>query len=104
MTTAKHARRITRLARDFLLGLGLFAAAALSGIAGGSSGNLVDSANARLFDASSNIIAETASGGMSLHHVEALVSFALVFASMFALNLWFVRHLRRVHAAPRRLE
>lgn len=107
-------RRLLRTARDFLLGLALFAVVAMTGIAGtpGSSGFLSNSAHARYFEIEpvSPTAAMVGAVGQSKgaearalrQHLLAVSSLALAFATAFAFNIWLARHLRRVHASDRR--
>jgi hypothetical protein len=114
MTIRKLARRWKRPARDFALGLGLYAVFALSGITElVSSGHLFgSSAQAQLLEASEleAVKAFTADWSTTVQSLAASVElrqramitsamFAFAFASMFALNMWFGRHLRFVHLA-----
>lgn len=108
--------RIVRSVRDFLTGLGLFAL-----ILTGSSYLPAREATSRLpiftsrahaspayeYTQINNVFAAradskaatvTAQPGKERHH---MVILALVFASLVAFNLAFLRHLRRVYASPR---
>lgn len=111
MTSTKFKRRFSRPVRDFALGLTVFAA---SSLACGTnwmekSGVLSGAAQAGRFEEQVNgeqvFGAVTAMPGAvlgSLEHMSVFLSLALGFAGIFALNLWFARHVHRVHATHRR--
>lgn len=113
MTLPKISRSVAQVAGDFLAGLVLFAALVAPGLAGSpepGTGWLSNAAHARydLLDPTFDII----DAGMAVPvppewitfqpQVAALMSLALAFATLFAVNLWFARHVRRAHAAYRR--
>jgi len=112
MNHHKLARRMVRPLRDFLIGLALFSGVALSGVLdvcqGGvcQGGLFASSAHARMFTPEpksdpgdrSSIEPTSPAGQPTL----ALASLAVAFATLTALNLWFARHICRVHASYRR--
>lgn len=101
MKRSKFKRRFMRPFRDFVLGLGLFAAVAAPGVAGHlcQSGPFGGEVHASLFRPNNT-------AGLPLsdpaQHVMLLIILAIVSASVFALNMWFIRHLRRTYRVPRR--
>lgn len=111
MMQHKLARRFARPARDFMFGMVLFLAIAVSGVVrtSSSSGLIASSAYAGLleeepaaqpqFGAERQVVAPLDMRQQAM----ALASLALAFSTLFAMNLWFARHLRRVHATQRRL-
>lgn len=113
MTTTKWMRRYGRSAQDFALGLAAFSTAALTGGAG-PCGFFSTAAHARRFEeeilplvpvSGSETVqafhAATPAWTMT-HQVMVFATLAIAFASMFALNLWFARHVRRVHGSIQR--
>lgn len=113
-TTNLFGSRLARPVRDFLLGLTLFTVVAVTCLAGAPDcGGLISNpAQARLFEVEpvaedlAVAFALSQAGAASMPSLAqqfmALSSLALAFASVFALNLWFARQLRRVHAVERR--
>ncbi len=113
MTTAKLKRRFSRPVRDFALGLTVFAG---SSLACGTNwientGVLSGAAQAGRFEEDAISIGAQVSGAViampgpvlgSPEHMSMFLSLALGFAGVFALNLWFARHVQRVHASYRR--
>lgn len=116
MSQGKLARRLRRPIRDFLFGLALFCAIAASGVADRShrGGLLAGAAHAgwleELVEAptgpDARAVQTAASGPWSSasvpHQVMIVISLATAFGLVFAVNLWFARHLRRAHAVYRR--
>jgi hypothetical protein len=114
LNQTKLARRMARPIRDFLLGLLLFAVVAGSGIVDmtpASHGWLTSAAHAsrlEIFepaDAMMQAVAAVeapAAPGLRIAQISTLLSLALAFASLFAANLWFARHVQRAHATYRR--
>lgn len=116
MMPMKRSRRAARALRDFLAGLVLFVTIAAAGVGertpAGTSW-LAGAAHAQRlieieapadpslqpFLVSSVRAAPMADGRRQL---PALVSLAVAFSMLIALNMWFARHVRRVHAAARR--
>lgn len=108
MKTSKWVRRFAKTVRDFALGLGLFAAVSLPG----AFSLFSTAAHARRFEeeplplvqlATPPVEASKLATGLSpTHHMMVFVTLAVAFATLFALNLWFARHVRRVHASSRR--
>ncbi len=113
MTHIKLIRRYYRTARDFVVGLAAFHFAVLAGLASPCDW-LSTAAHARRFEEEplpmasgliSNIVPASPTGSLgwsSTHHAMMFLTLAVAFATMFALNLWFARHVRRVHASSRR--
>lgn len=115
----KLARRMSRPVRDVAMGLVVFSAIVLSGVIGTSNpGSLIaSSAHAGLLE--EEPVPDVQLGAdrqlVALHGIQrpiqqharqdamALTSLALAFSLLFALNLWFARHLRQLHARNRRL-
>jgi hypothetical protein len=113
MATNKLISRYRRSARDFALGLGVFATAGLADLA--SPGCFFSTAaHARRFEEEPLSLAIGQSpdamtafhtltrGGSGGHQLMVIATLAVAFATMFALNLWFARHVRRVHVSARR--
>ncbi len=111
MTRSKFARRMARPVGDFLFGLGLFGAVVLPSLLEASrsgGGWLASSAHAHLFEIQMMdrmfemaAIAPVSAGQPG---VLAVICMAMAFASLFSLNLWFARHVRKAHASYRRAE
>ena len=112
-TTARTGRRLPRSFRDFLLGLTLFIVVAITGLAGAPTGSgfISNAAHAQYYEiatATKEMASAFGAGHARLggdafrQQLLVLSSLALAFAGIFALNLWFARHLRRVHATDRR--
>lgn len=101
MKRSKLKRRLMRPFRDFMLGLGLFAAVAAPGVAGHlcPSGPFGGEVHAGLFRAGH---AEGLPLSDPSQHLMLLIILGIVSASLFALNMWFIRHLRRAYRRPRR--
>ena len=106
-STSRSGMPLPRAVRDFVLGLAVFTVLALPGIGlcvGGAKDFLGSTALAHSEVRDGGLI------GVVLHAssspvVAALMTFAsmaFAFASLFALNLWLLRHVRHVHAASRR--
>jgi hypothetical protein len=102
-------RRVARPVADFLVGLLLFGAFLLpawmeASKAGGS--RLAGAAHARLleFGLRDHMIGLAAIAAVPAPEpsVVAVVCVGMAFASLFAVNLWFARHVRAAHAAYRR--
>lgn len=113
MIRSKLSRRVARPIRDFLGGLVLFAALIGPGLAPtphAGMGWLSNAAHARydIVDPTYEIIEAAAAiplppEWMSFQpQMAAVLSLAAAFAAMVALNMWFVRHVRRAHASYRR--
>lgn len=109
MNRSKLMRRMAPAARDFLTGLLLFAGVAMSGLidtAERGSGWLTTSAHARLFELEmlDGIVEAASIAPVAAAQPQglAMAVLALAFASLFAVNLWFARHIRRAHASYRR--
>jgi hypothetical protein len=107
-STRPPSRRVPRGLRDFLLGLTLFAVVAMAGLAGepGGGGIFTNPAQARFLVEEPAVGAWVSAGSVTLRppgqQLADLASLALAFAAVFAFNLWFARHLRRVHAGDTR--
>ena len=119
MTARKLVRRWVRPTRDFLLGLGVYAAVGCSGLAdAGAAAQLFGgAAHARLLEhpvalqpaqsadwagiaiigapAGDRLAALAVSSSMTSVMMSTIM--ALAFASLFSLNLWFARHLRHAY-------
>jgi hypothetical protein len=110
MLTSKLARKLAVPLRDVLLGLGIFLVLAL--VCAGVSvvdGRLVfDVAHARFMEPAATaemvtVAVDPASAfNRELQRVVTFGLLAVTFALLFAINLGFVRHLRRAYASPRR--
>lgn len=114
MSKARLTRRLVRPVADFALGLALFGALVASGVVDWSTpgGLIAGSAHAGWLEEIPKAIAgieravELAGtriepAASTLHHWLTVMSLALAFASMFAVNMWFIRHLRRVRTGSR---
>ena len=114
MNPKKLKRRMIRPMRDFLAGLMMFTAVALSGVIdvppAGTSW-ISSSAHARMLvaDAPDPALEQFLVPAPRIEliasrqqHLLALLSLALAFSTLFAANMWFARHLRHAHAAYRR--
>ena len=111
MASAKFLRRARRPIRDFLLGLGLFAVIAASGVAqqGPSYGLFAQSAHAGWMEevaaatgAALDLKVRPMEAEPGLRHAVTVGILASVLSGLFAFNLWFARHLRRAYAPRRR--
>lgn len=113
MTRAKLTRRIARPLRDFLGGLVLFGTLIAPGLMGPpqtGTGWLSNAAHARydILDPAYDIIEATMMAPIPPEWVSfqpqlaAMLSLAAAFAALFAFNMWFLRHVKRVHASNRR--
>ena len=113
MNLTKLSRRTKRSIRDFLAGLMLFGAVALSGVVDttpSSGGWIASAAHARLLEGEPTAMlvkappnAATATAATSRRQqVMGFISLALALSTIFALNLWFARHMRQAHASYRR--
>ena len=114
MNQRKLARRLARPARDFLVGLTLLSAVALCCItdsAPAGTGWIASAAHARIVEPEAAVepflvpflglpAGLEPAAGVS-HHLLALASAAVAFATLVAINLWFVRHLRQVQEIGR---
>lgn len=109
MNQTKLVRRLALPVRDFAAGLSLFllVAASSAGVAPTSgAGWIATSAQAHFVKVDNMdgmigaILAVPAVAGPN--GLMATLCLALAFASLFALNLWFARHVKRVHATYRR--
>jgi hypothetical protein len=110
MTRREETRRLTRLLKDFLIGLGAFALVFLAASGDGSSGawsilaevaNAGEMASSDVIDTFDMIDAQLALSEPVYRDTDrgtAILILALVFSSIVAFNLWFFRHLRRVYA------
>ncbi len=96
MKRNKLMRRMVRPACDFLLGLSVFTALASSSLA---STPLV-AGGAPILEPDNQ--AWHMAFGSPDQQLLLMIVFALVFASLVSLNLWFARHLRRAYARPGR--
>ena len=114
MNSSKLARRWARPARDFLLGLGIYGAVAVSGLvhAGGSTEIFGSAAHARLFEQPPEFAVESAANAPSVSEIMTLaassdmvtpVMLAVACATLFSLNMWFARHLRQLHRSQVRV-
>ena len=113
MIIAKLGSRVPRPVRDFFLGLTLFTVVAVTSLVGAPSCHdlLSSTAHARFYElepvavdleqAESVMQMRVGVSHPSLQHV-MMASLALTFAGVFALNLWFARNLKRLHAVERR--
>ena len=104
---AKSGRRLARPVRDFVTGLLLFCALAGPGVVQPTMSGawIATSAQAHIHVSDQMIsVSGLLSGPIvtSPHGVMTLMSLALAFASLFSLNLWLVRHVRKVYATYRR--
>jgi hypothetical protein len=106
MNQTKLGRRAKRIIRDFVVGLVLFLVIAVSGAIerGGGADWVAGTAHAGFFHLEPHDSVrhgfEAIGAPVKAHQrLMTLFSMALAFASMFALNLWFVRHVRRLHAS-----
>ena len=105
MRTSKIVRRWMRPARDFLLGMAVFAVIAICGMtdSGGPAQLLGGPAHAR-FEYPAVVSVELLPTDMPMKapdtdsqlQLASTATLALAFAMLFALNLWFARHLRTV--------
>ena len=115
MSQYNLARRLARPIRDFLAGLAVFCAIAVSGMDGtapAGTGWISSAAHARILELDAAVDPSLApflaqSTGLDfpaggIHQLLALASLAAAFATLVAFNLWFARHLRQVHASYRR--
>lgn len=117
MTKAKLKRRFSRPVRDFALGLTVFAGSSLSSatewmqltglICGSAHARRVEvepmPAGAGLGDQTFDALSAMPGPSLgSLEHMSLFLTLALAFAAVFALNLWFARHVKRVHASYRK--
>jgi hypothetical protein len=101
--------RFVRTARDFLLGLGLYAALAVGAAylpdrSTPENPHVFSSrayAAVQLVTAAAPPSSATATVFRSTDAREATAILGLAFASLVAMNLAFFRHLRRVYASPR---
>ncbi len=106
----KLVKRISRPVRDFLTGLGLFGFVTTASATGwlhwtgicsnAQAGRLED--DPALFVASGMKAVTAGASAGSFEQISTLLSLGLAFAAVFALNLWFARHVQRVHASSRR--
>jgi hypothetical protein len=111
MKRREETKRMNRTLRDLLIGLGVFALVFLAASADGSQGpssmlaqvaNAGEIARAEVVDTLGMIDEEFALSEPVYRGTErgtAMLLLTLVFSSMVAFNLWFFRHLRRVHAS-----
>ena len=115
MKPKKLARRMAKPIRDFLAGLLIFTAVALSGmieLPTSATSWISSAAHARLLEAQAPdagleqfLVPATGielTNNNQQQQVQVLISLALAFSTLFAMNLWFARHLRLAHAASRR--
>jgi hypothetical protein len=114
MTRREDTKRLTRLLKDFLIGLSVFALVLLAAAAEGSGGawsvlaevaNAGEIASSEVIDTLDMIDAQLALSEPVYRDTDrgtAILILALVFSSIVAFNLWFFRHLRRVYAPSRR--
>lgn len=95
----------TRVAFDFLLGLGLFAfltALACGGDIAGLSAAAADMAWPPEFAAFDVALPPALQQTRpAAQHLPALITLGLAFATTFALNMWFARHVSRVYVVAR---
>jgi hypothetical protein len=90
-------RRLFAFVKDFVTGLAAFAGIAL---ACGTRLSVSEPDEPLTFSASAWAAAEPA-GLAAAHPLMSLAILGLVFATIAALNLGFLRHLRRAYASPR---
>ena len=109
MINRKIARRFGRPARDVLTGLALFTLVCLSSVAdrGAPTSLFAGSAHARFLemqpaDGLDQVVYGEAPSTPPHRQAAAMITLALAFSTLFATNLWFYRHLRRVSASRRR--
>ena len=116
MNPKKLKRRMARPIRDFLAGLLIFTAVALSGmieLPTSATSWISSAAHARLLEAQAPDAGlrqflvpatgiELTNNNQQQQQLQVLISLALAFSTLFAMNLWFARHLRHAHAAYRR--
>jgi hypothetical protein len=119
MIPLKLSRRLSRPVRDFAAGLALFSGIAASGwaerlpngadwIAGAAHANRLTAevpTGMGLTDPGfpAYVIHLVAAGpGTDSRQLIALISLALAFSTLVAVNIWFARHVRRLHAVGRR--
>jgi hypothetical protein len=110
MLMSKLARKFAVPMRDFMLGLGIFVVVAFvcTGVSIVDGHIVFDVAHARFLEpAGTAKIVTVAVDPNSAFNREAqrMLTFGLLavtFALLFAVNLGFVRHLRRAYASPRR--
>lgn len=104
MNSRRALPRVSRVVRDFLLGALLFAviAAHLAGFdTTGLSAHAAELPWPPEFATLDAVPPVSLAAGGTVH-IPALVTLGLACASLFALNLWFARHVRRVHVSSRR--
>lgn len=95
----------SRFGLDFLLALGLFAAVALlacGGDMGAGSAHAADMAWPPVFAHYDAPLPLALQPQRSAELLSATIAVGVAFATAFALNLWFIRHISRVYVAARR--
>ena len=106
MSISKFVRRYYKASRDFALGLSLFSLVALPGVV--SNCSIFTTAHAKRYEGEQLPLVALPTPDVTAALPQAVVSgwsqmtvfvtLAIAFASIFAVNLWFARHVRRVHS------
>jgi hypothetical protein len=110
MSRSKLARKLAVPMRDFMLGLGIFLVLAFvcTGVSVVDGHIAFDVAHARFLEPAGTaemVTVTDASVGQFGRELQRAVTFgllAMTFALMFAVNVWFVRHVRRAYSGSGR--